>query len=187
MGTDSKRDRAVIAAADLFMRHGFARTTMGDVAKAADMSRPALYLLFPGKEEVFEAAVLHLNNLRMAEIRAAVDGIGGLAQRLYTACDLWLIEVYQLKSAIPDARDMDDLSFPVVRVVYADFQALLAELIAEASHPGLPATPMQLARNLAFAARGLGASAADASDMRAMTRLQVDLLCAAISSARTNA
>src|SRR3546814_1937855 len=72
MASEAKIDRAVIAAADQFIRYGFARTTMGDIARAADMSRPALYLLFPGKEELFEAAVTHLNRIRMAEIRGAL-------------------------------------------------------------------------------------------------------------------
>lgn len=181
MSTDSKRDRAVIAAADIFMRYGFARTTMGDIARAAEMSRPALYLLFPGKEEVFEAAVLHLTEFRMAEIRSALIGVEGLDERLFTVCDLWLVQVYALKITTSDASDMDDLSFPVVRKVYADLQALIAEVIEEAGAVALPATPLQLARNLVYGVRGLGATATDPEDMRAMARLQIDLLCAALA------
>src|SRR3546814_16147684 len=58
----SKIDRAVIAAADQFIRYGFARTTMGDIARASDMSRPALYLLFPGKEELLDRKSTRLNS-----------------------------------------------------------------------------------------------------------------------------
>ena len=182
MSTVSKRDRAVIAAADIFMRFGFARTTMGDIANAADMSRPALYLLFPGKGEVFEAAVSHWNVLRLVEIRNALQLHDDLAQRLFTVCDLWLIQVYDLKLTTPDARDMDDLSFPVVRKVYADLQALSAELIEDAALPKLPATPLQLARNLVYSIRGLGATATGGEDMREITRLQVELFCAGIGA-----
>ena len=180
MSIDSKRERAVIAAGDLFMRYGFARTTMGDIAAAAEMSRPALYLLLPGKEEAFEAAVLHLNTQRLKEIRAALAQCTGLAQRLFKVCELWLIVVFELKATTPDARDMDNLSFSVVRKVYADLQALLAELIEQTVPGPLPATPMQFARNLVFSIRGLGATAVDGDDMRAMTRLQIDQLCAAL-------
>ncbi|NLR72814.1 helix-turn-helix transcriptional regulator [Novosphingobium sp. ERN07] len=35
------------------MRHGFTRTAMGQIAQAADISRPAFNFLFPGKEQVF--------------------------------------------------------------------------------------------------------------------------------------
>jgi AcrR family transcriptional regulator len=151
MSTDSKRDRAVIAAADLFMRYGFARTTMGDIAKAADMSRPALYLLFPGKEEVFEAAVLYLNDGRSDEFRAAIEALDNLRDRLFIICERWLVNVYELRTTVPDAGDMDDLAFPVVRKVYADLQALLAEVIVRsgvferAGAGGIRATPLQIA------------------------------------------
>ena len=182
MAKDTKRNRAIVAAADLFLRHGFARTTMGDIAQAADMSRPALYLIFPGKEEVFEAAVLHLNTLRLAEIEAAVAARQGLADRLFVACDLWLVQVFALQREIPDAGDMDDLAFPVVRKVYSDLQVFIAGLIAEAFPAGLiAASPEELARGLVFAVRGLGATARDVDDMRQMTRRQVDLLCSALT------
>ena len=55
MANEDKHERAVAAAAEQFMRYGFQRTTMADIARAAGMSRPALYLLFPGKEQAFEA------------------------------------------------------------------------------------------------------------------------------------
>ncbi|HMO75621.1 MAG TPA: helix-turn-helix domain-containing protein [Sphingopyxis sp.] len=180
MASEAKIDRAVVAAADQFIRYGFARTTMGDIARAAEMSRPALYLLFPGKEELFEAAVEHLNRIRLAEIRGALARTRGLPDRLFTACDLWLVQVFDLQRRTPDARDMDDLSIPVVRRVYAELEALIAELIeAEAAKP-LPASAAQLARGLVFAVRGLGAAAGDVETFRAMARLQVDLLCRAL-------
>jgi AcrR family transcriptional regulator len=193
MSTDSKRDRAVIAAADLFMRYGFARTTMGDIAKAADMSRPALYLLFPGKEEVFEAAVLYLNDGRSDEFRAAIEALDNLRDRLFIICERWLVNVYELRTTVPDAGDMDDLAFPVVRKVYADLQALLAEVIVRsgvferAGAGGIRATPLQIARNLVFGIRGLGAPATNIDDMREMTLLQIDLLCAALERSPASA
>lgn len=181
MATAAKIDRAVVAAVDLFIRHGFARTTMGDIARAADMSRPALYLLFPGKEEVFEAVVLHLNHIRMADIEDHLSDATTLADRIFTACNLWLVQVFELQTTTPDARDMDDLSIPVVRRVYGELEARIARLIAEAAPAGLPASAADLARGLVFSVRGLGAAAQDVETFRTMARLQVDILCRAIN------
>lgn len=50
----------------------------------------------------------------------------------------------------------------------------------EAELPSLPAEPLRIARNLVFGVRGLGATATSAEDMRDMTRLAVDMLCAAV-------
>lgn len=179
--TLAKHDRVIAAAADQFIRHGFARTTMGDIARAAEISRPALYLLFPGKEELFAAAVRHLNRLRMAEIESALAGCETLEERLFTACRLWLVTVFELQCTTPDARDMDDLSFPVVREVYAVLETRITMLLADAGPtPAIP--PDDLARVLVFAVRGFGAIAKDPQEMTAMTRRQVQLCCALLKA-----
>lgn len=182
MASETKADRAVMAAADQFIRYGFARTTMGDIARAAEMSRPALYLLFPGKEELFEAAVLHLNRIRMAEIRSALGKAHDLAGQLYIACDLWLVEVFDLQLRTPDARDMDDLSIPVVRRVYQELEREIAGLIDKNAAETPMASSQRLARGLVFAVRGYGAAADNVDDFRAMAKLQVELLCKALAS-----
>ncbi|MBB4615428.1 TetR/AcrR family transcriptional regulator [Novosphingobium taihuense] len=179
MAAEDKRERVIAAAADQFMRHGFTRTTMGQIAQAADISRPALYLLFPGKEPVFEASVRDLNRIRMAEIEAALSTCTSLRDQLLTACRLWLVQVFELKCNTPDARDMDDLAFPVVVEVYRALQERIAKIIEEgAKH--LPASPQDLARGLVFAVRGLGTAARDPAEMLAMTELEVELFCRAV-------
>ena len=52
---DPKRLRVLEGAMKVFLAYGFARTTMDDIARAADMSRPALYLLFRNKSEIYRA------------------------------------------------------------------------------------------------------------------------------------
>jgi AcrR family transcriptional regulator len=176
-----KHDRAVNAAAEQFLRYGFHRTTMADIARASGFSRPALYLLLPGKEQAFEAAVLHLNHILMAQIESALENCMTLSDRLFAVCELWLVQVYGLQLGNPDAKDMDDLAFPVVRSVYARLQDKVAEILLREGAK-LDASAASLARLLVFAVRGLGATAADLSDMRELTRLQVDLFCRALAS-----
>ena len=52
-----KRDRILEAALDQFAAYGFSRTSMADIAKTAKMSRPALYLHFANKQEIFRATL----------------------------------------------------------------------------------------------------------------------------------
>jgi AcrR family transcriptional regulator len=52
-----KRSRILEAALEKFSAYGIARTSMADIAAAADMSRPALYLHFRNKEEIFRATL----------------------------------------------------------------------------------------------------------------------------------
>ncbi|UPW08601.1 TetR/AcrR family transcriptional regulator [Gordonia terrae] len=45
------------AAISCFARYGYQRTSMGAIAQAADISRPALYQYFTSKNDIFRAAV----------------------------------------------------------------------------------------------------------------------------------
>jgi AcrR family transcriptional regulator len=57
MPSDPK-DAAILRSAFLaFSRYGLRRTSMEDIAKGAGMSRPALYLHYAGKEDIFKALV----------------------------------------------------------------------------------------------------------------------------------
>ncbi|MBW2241079.1 MAG: TetR/AcrR family transcriptional regulator [Deltaproteobacteria bacterium] len=55
--SNSKRERIIDAALEKFSAYGYARTSMADIAEAAEMSRPALYLHFENKNEIFRAAL----------------------------------------------------------------------------------------------------------------------------------
>jgi AcrR family transcriptional regulator len=54
-GPDGRRQRIMDGAMAVVLRYGFQRTTMDDVAKEAGISRPALYLLFKNKTEIYQA------------------------------------------------------------------------------------------------------------------------------------
>jgi len=64
----SKHQRVVERATEVFCRYGFARTTMGDIAERCEISRPALYLLFPDKEAIFTAVVERTDQDKLASI-----------------------------------------------------------------------------------------------------------------------
>jgi len=174
--TDEKTVRTIIAAGEIFLRYGYARTTMGDIAKAAGMSRPALYLLFPGKEQVFAAATLFLAKQRLEEIRIAIEPFQKVEQKLATACEMLLVGIYDLQRTTPDARDMDDLAFPVVREIYTMFQDFFAKIIARAN-VAYPASPERIATVMLYGARGLRNVALCEAEYRELIRLQVALLC----------
>ena len=47
------RDRIIAAATDQFLAHGFEQTTTRDIAKALNITQPALYHYFGDKETLF--------------------------------------------------------------------------------------------------------------------------------------
>ncbi|MDT0202725.1 TetR/AcrR family transcriptional regulator [Nocardioides sp. AE5] len=48
------RQQILAASADVFSRLGYAQTTIGDIAKAAGVTRPTVYAYFSSKDEVFQ-------------------------------------------------------------------------------------------------------------------------------------
>lgn len=169
-----KEERALASAMDVFTRYGYARTTMGDIAAGAGMSRPALYLLFPDKEAIFARVVARMDERTLREIRAALHGLTTLEDQLLHACVAWGLHGVELAAAHPDAADLFDLRFPAVRQVYANFEALVVELIAEpVAGSARDASAAELARTLVYGMRGLRAVATTVEEMRRLVEVQV--------------
>ena len=184
-----KEERALASAAEAFTRYGYARTTMGDIAARAGMSRPALYLLFRDKDAIFDGVVRDLDRRTLAEIGAAVDGMESLEEKLAFACTTWGRHPIELVAAHPDAADLFDLRFAAVRQAYANFEHLLAALIFEhAEHSGIGASPGELAHLLVFSLRGLRDAADDVDAFKGLVELLVAVLvgasCNAVSRSR---
>ena len=78
-----QREAILVAATTAFLRYGFKKTSMDDVARAAAVSRQGLYLYFDTKELLFREALQHLvSHLISAAHAAAEDGNLSLRDRL---------------------------------------------------------------------------------------------------------
>lgn len=78
---EAKRVAVFDTAATVFSQYGFRRTTMNDIAEAAGISRPALYLMFENKEHLFvELASFRLDQAIEAAV-LALSGSGSLEKR----------------------------------------------------------------------------------------------------------
>ena len=174
----TRKQLAVVqASTEVFLRYGFARTTMADLAQAAGMSRPALYLVFPGKDEIFSAVIRTMSHDLLGELRSGLAALPTPGERLLFACRTWGARGYDLVERYPDSKDILDLSFPAVREAFADFRALLVELLAENGQPAtVSATREDLARVILYAIRGFTDVAQDRDDFLAMIETQVRLV-----------
>ena len=178
-----RRDQIIAAATDVFLRYGHARTTMDDVAEKAGISRPALYLVFPRKEDIFGAVIGRLIEDTLRQYREALPRLRSLDRKLHFCCEQWAGHGYDLTQAHPDAKDVFNLGFAPVRKMYAALTAFLADLLREAvAASKLKTTPEELARILIFAMRGFKDIAEDRAHMRRMIALQVDVVLASIKA-----
>ena len=169
---DAHRDKITQAARDVFIRYGYARTTMGDIAAAAGIARPTLYLSFPQKQDIFGAVIEMLVAQKLAQMAEELPQQPDLAARLRHACLSWGLEGYDLVQANPHAKDLFDLSFVPVREAHAAFRDLLAGLLVE----GGLAKPELTAQMITAAIKGLKSMAEDRDQLRDM----IVVLCDAV-------
>jgi AcrR family transcriptional regulator len=169
----AKKEAKVIAAAtQVFLRYGFRRVTMGDIAAAARISRPALYLVFPSKEEVFTAVMDRLFTATLDEIRQGLGRLATAEEKLTFAFEAWCVRPFEMILASPDARDLLQSSYEFATEVTtraaADFEALLTEVLQAQvrgkAQAGLSLA--QIARILATAVPGFKESAKTAAQLR---------------------
>ena len=91
-GTDVQRERILQAAAQLFAEQGYANTTMAQIVRALDVTKPFVYYYFRDKQEIFETlswqpAVDCFTSLDFAEgdPRPAVEKVKEGIERLIRA------------------------------------------------------------------------------------------------------
>lgn len=82
----NRRAELVKAAAGVFIRFGFRKASMDEIARAARLSRQGLYFHFSTKEELFCEVVRHLAGAVMDALTAALARADlGLEERLHAA------------------------------------------------------------------------------------------------------
>ena len=99
-----KEERILSAAQVVFSRYGYARTTMSDAAAAAGVSRPALYLVFPGKDELFSAVIRRMNRIAFEDIHSGLATCETLEEKLRFGLDRWIAQAYDIVFTNPDAK-----------------------------------------------------------------------------------
>jgi AcrR family transcriptional regulator len=84
-----RRRRILDTALAIFLRFGFRKTSMDEVARAADISRQGLYLYFQNKEDLFRDTIRTSlsDGLAAAEVELSRDA--PIGARLVGALDAW--------------------------------------------------------------------------------------------------
>jgi AcrR family transcriptional regulator len=106
---DPKRARVLDGAMRVFLNYGFARTTMDDIARAAEMSRPALYLLFRNKTDIFRAIAQSMLDQSAETTRAELDADRPFAERMMAAIDKSFIAMMGLISGSAHGAELLDM------------------------------------------------------------------------------
>lgn len=177
-----KEEKVLSAAEGCFFRYGFRKTTMGDIALAAQISRPALYLVYSSKEDVFRAVVARLFDAMLAELGERIDARGEPIEQLQFAFEVWCVRPFEIVQNAPDAADLLEnsrqLSADAWNKAEADFEAIITDILSSVmqGESGTGLSAAQVAHVLATAVPGLKESARSAADLRGRIRDLLDLV-----------
>lgn len=129
---DEKRARILEGALGVFLAYGFSRTTMDDIAKASQVSRPALYLLYKNKAEIYRALIGCIF-LQIAETtRSVLAGPGSLGQRLELLVQRTMVGTMKSIGASQHGEELTDMKSALGADLLAGWRAEMDEILADA-------------------------------------------------------
>lgn len=140
--TDEQQRRAVIHAAAIreFSARGFTGTSMANIADAAGMSRPALYLYFENKGAIFASAFAALMEDAVDRALAALAGPGSVASQLEGFLQRFDGDLWEQMAASPHSEDLMSAKYEhAVEATRPAFDRLRRGVAAWARRTGAPA------------------------------------------------
>ncbi|MGH3168181.1 MAG: TetR/AcrR family transcriptional regulator [Trebonia sp.] len=153
-----RRELVLAAALDTFAHYGYRKTSMEDVARAAAISRPGLYLLFGSKQELFSAALTQALDRSLAAVSEVLaDTTRPLRHRLLDAFDHWSGRYIGAMSREVNsmAGEYADMLGPAVAERPLRFAALLRAVLAESPDTAGAARSAAVAQTLISTSIGI--------------------------------
>ncbi len=129
---ETKRRRILDAALAVVLRYGFKRMTMDDVAREAGVSRPALYLHFKNKAEIYRAIAGDMLGRALEGARLALTSGGDLETRLFSAIKAGILDPTEFLMASAHGAELVDMKHAMAAEVMQEWRAKKTAMIAEA-------------------------------------------------------
>ena len=163
---------------------------MADIARAARMSRAALYLSFSSKEELFRAGSARAHARTMQNVEAALAADGDVFSRIESALAAFQQELVAPFAGSADAAELFDVNMTLARDITlgarAKLVALLAQALSDADANGaislqlLKAKPADVAGMIVAAIEGIKDAKDAGQSLDEGTRVFMRLLRAAL-------
>jgi AcrR family transcriptional regulator len=188
---DAKRAHVLSCATRVFLAYGFARATMDDIARMAEMSRPAIYQYFKNKTEIYRSIASEKLGASIAAAKAALDRSGAFTDRLEQAVDEAIISMVASFSTTQHGSEFLDMKSSISDLIGAWREQLLdlmtAAIAAERNRTGVDLgasglTAELLAECLMDRLDGIKARTTDPEAQRQASRVQIKLIARALQA-----
>lgn len=189
----AKQVAVLDAAAAVFAQYGFRRTTMNDIAQAAGISRPALYLMFDNKEHLFHELSAYRINLALQATEAVLAKSGNVTEQFIEALMVFEKTYTEPVANSPHGEELTDVNMNLAADVmikgHANLVAVLARLLTEAeksdavSFDNVSMTAKAFVELLLASIKGIKKKATSVSEYRNHTRQAAQIFLSSITQA----
>ena len=106
--TEQIKPKILAAALTVFMRYGYKKVTMNDIAIEAGISRPAIYLVFKNKQDIFKAVVVDFFSQATLEIQNGLTKLETVEEKLRFAFEVWYIRPAISAEKVPYSLELTE-------------------------------------------------------------------------------
>ena len=119
--TKSKREIILASAWEVFAAYGFRRTSMQDIADKAGISRPALYLEFSNKSDIFRGLAKSVFQQNLVEVEEIFQSNQPLHDKLLKALIISFAEFHQKIENTPHGEELLSVKTELASDIYLDW------------------------------------------------------------------
>jgi AcrR family transcriptional regulator len=186
---DPRQKAILIAAWKSFAAYGYRKTSMDDIARGAGMSRPALYLHYRNKEDIFRSLVLYYHDQSNAAVQKALTEPGPVTRVLTAAFAAQGGDVIEAMLTSPHGMELLDTGTVLAGDIVAQSQVQLRELYADwltdqarLRRIRLSASADEVAGTMTAALKGIKMSGDDYATYRSRVALLAGMIAAGLEA-----
>ncbi len=128
-------DKIMEAGKEILAKHGIRRTSMGDIASAAGVSRQTLYSRFDGKEGIVRAVIFYSTDQTIDRVKDEWETCNSVADKLDVFFRHAIVATYRLMESMPDAADLFMAEHPMVIEAIQDCEKKYTRLVRSMLQP----------------------------------------------------
>lgn len=129
---DAKRARILESALKVVLAYGYSRVTMDDIAREAKISRPALYLLFRNKADIYRAVCTDFLETSLTQAREALAAGGTLCEKLERAVEQGMLCLMDRIAQSPHGAELVDMKTSLAMDIVTNWREEFARLLSAA-------------------------------------------------------
>jgi AcrR family transcriptional regulator len=185
---ENKKDQIHEATLKVIARYGMSKSSVGDIAKEAKLSRQTVYNLFAGgKDDIYRAAIKYLIDKSLERARSALSESNHFGDQLDVLFDVFVVETFKFGQGDMNTHDIvheaQDVAPEIINAGY-EAKRKMYEDILKPFRDNLTAngfSPENLADQIECAGRAYAVEARSAPHLKSLIAVQKQLVVLAVS------